>query len=125
MHRVSLCTYFDVRGKYFTLRALGKCIFTLCKFCIASTTVVRGAPNTSNFTSRSCARPRQSTPRVARHAYKLQLYHAFARSTTRHASKLQKVATYLAFLRSTMPIHGKGCASSCNFTSRSCARPRH
>ena len=62
-----------------------------------------------NFTSRSVARPRQSMGGVARDAEKLQLYLAFARSTT--------------------PIHGKGCASrrkigkNCNFTSRSRARP--
>ena len=43
-----------------------------------------------NFTSRSRVRPRQSMVRVARHAEKLQLY--------------------LAFARSTAPIHGKGCA---------------
>ena len=52
---------------------------------------LRVAPKSCNFTSRSVARPRQSMVRVARHAEKLQLYFAFARSTT--------------------PIHGKGCAS--------------
>ena len=63
-----------------------------------------------NFISRSHIRPRQSMVRVARDAAKLQLYLAFGRSTT--------------------PIHGKGCESrrkvgkSCNFTSRSRVRPR-
>ena len=96
---------------------------------------LRVTPKSCNFASRSVARPRQSMRRVARHAEKLQLYLAFSRSTT--------------------PIHGKGCASrrrvrkkvaplprvrsldhanpwerlhvtpkSCNFTSRSVARPR-
>ena len=52
---------------------------------------LRGAPKNCNFTSRSRARPRQSMQRVARGPQKLQLYLAFARSTT--------------------PIHEKGCAS--------------
>ena len=55
----------------------------------------------------SVARPRQSTQRVARGTEKLQLYLAFGRSTT--------------------PIHAKGCASRrkvATFTSRSRARPR-
>ena len=54
--------------------------------------VARGADmleKVSNFTSRSRVRPRQSMGRVARHAEKLQLY--------------------LAFKRSTTPIHGKSC----------------
>ena len=43
-----------------------------------------------NFTSRSSVRPRQSMGRVARH--------------------VENVQDYLAFKRSTTPIHGKGCA---------------
>ena len=72
-----------------------------------------------NFTSRSRVRPRGSMGRVARHADKVQLYLAFTRSTTpihgkgcawrRHVGK--KVQLYLAFARSTTPIHGKGCPS--------------
>ena len=54
-------------------------------------TRLRGNPKSSNFTSRSYTRPRQSPQRVAREPQKLQLYLAFARSTT--------------------PIHAKGCAS--------------
>ena len=52
---------------------------------------LRVTPKMCNFTSRSSVRPRQSMGRVARHAENVQLY--------------------LAFLRSTRPIHGKGCAS--------------
>ena len=100
-----------------------------------------GNPQSCNFTSRSGARPRQSTERVARHAEKLQLYLAFARSTTPihakgcasrrkvanlprvrphdHANprkrlrvapkSCKKLQIYLAFGRSTTPIHAKGC----------------
>ena len=72
-----------------------------------------------NFTTRSCVRPRQSMGRVARHAENLQLYLAFSRSTTPIHYNFRYVALngwknmqlYLAFLRSTTPIHGKGCAS--------------
>ena len=72
-----------------------------------------------NFTSRSRVRLRQSMGRVAHHADKVQLYLAFTRSTTpihgkgcawrRQVGK--KVQLCLAFARSTTPIHGKGCPS--------------
>ena len=57
--------------------------------------------------------------RVARHAENVQLYLAFKRSTTpihgkgcasrRHVGK--NVQLYLAFVRLTTPVHRKGCAS--------------
>ena len=72
----------------------------------------------NNFTSRSCVRPCHSMGRVARHAENVQLYLAFSRSTTpihcnfRYVAPngWKKMQLYLAFVRSTMPIHGKGCA---------------
>ena len=80
---------------------------------------LRVTPKMCNFTSRSSVRPRQSMGRVARHVENVQLYLAFKRSTMpihgkgcawrRHVG--QNVQRYLAFLRSTTPIHGKGCAS--------------
>ena len=113
----------------------------------------------SNFTSRSCIRPRQSTQKVARGAYMLLKSNNFtSRSRARPRQSMETVARgayelqlYLAFARSTTPIHGNGCAGrrkvatlprvrafdhanpwkglrvmpkSCNFTSRSRARPR-
>ena len=99
---------------------------------------MRGNPQSSNFTSRSHARPRQSPRRVAREPCGNPKSCNFtSRSVARPHQSTQRVARgpsklqlYLAFGRSTTPIHGKGCASrrkvgkSCNFTSRSRARPR-
>ena len=44
----------------------------------------------------------------------------------RVARGAENVQLYLAFKRSTTPIHGKGCTwpKMCNFTSRSSVRPR-
>ena len=69
-----------------------------------------------NFTSRSRVRPRQSMGRVARDADKVQLYLAFARSTTPiHGNfrlvtpnSWKKMQFYLTFARSTMPIQSMG-----------------
>ena len=71
-----------------------------------------------NFTLRSCVRPRQSVGRVARVRQNVQLYLAFSRSTTPIHCNFRcvtpngrkKMQLYLAFLRSTMPIRGKGCS---------------
>ena len=48
-----------------------------------------------------------------------------AKSCAGTLRELDKLQLYLAFGRSTTPIHGKGYATpkSCNFTSRSVARP--
>ena len=80
---------------------------------------LRVTPKMCNFISRSSVRPRQFMGRVARHAENVQLYLAFKRSTTpihgkvcasrRHVGK--NLQLYLAFVRLTTPIHGKGCAS--------------
>ena len=67
-----------------------------------------GNAESCNFTSRSRARPRQSTQRVAR-----------------HAEMLQKDATLpriRAFDHATQRVGGA--PKSCNFTSRSRTRPR-
>ena len=94
-----------------------------------------------NFTSRSCVRPRQSMGRVARHADMLEKCATLPRVRAfDHANPWEglrvtptcwkNMQLYLAFVRSTTPIHGKGCASRrhvgklCNFTLRSCVRPR-
>ena len=71
-----------------------------------------------NFTLRSCVRPRQSVGRVARVRQNVQLYLAFSRSTTPIHCNFRcvtpngrkKMQLYLAFLRSTTPIRGKGCS---------------
>ena len=101
---------------------------------------LRGAPKSCNFTSRSVAGPRQSMVRVAWDAEKLEKVATLLRvrsldyanpweglrGTPKSWKKLQ---IYLAFARSTTPIHGKACAGrrkvgkKCNFTSRSVARP--
>ena len=94
-----------------------------------------------NFTSRSCVRPRQFMGRVARHADMLEKCATLPRVRAfDHANPWEglrvtptcwkNMQLYLAFVRSTTPIHGKGCASRrhvgklCNFTLRSCVRPR-
>ena len=95
------------------------CISTLCLSSLLSKasyrrTRLRGNPKSSKFTSRSYTRPRQSPQRVAREP----------------SGNPQKLQLYLAFGRSTTPIHAKGCTGtlwdpqSSNFTSRSRARPR-
>ena len=70
-----------------------------------------GNPKSCNFTTRSCTRPRQSPQRVARCC----------------ASRL-KVATVPRVRALDHANPGKGLRvtpKSCNFTSRSCTRPRH
>ena len=80
---------------------------------------LRITPTRCNFTSRSHVRPRQSMGKVARGADKLEKKCNFAshsrvrprQSMVRVARHADKVQLYLAFARSTTPIHGKGCAS--------------
>ena len=116
-------------------------ISTLCLSSLLSmASYVRepcGNPKSCNLTSRSQARPRQSPPRVAREPCGAPKSCNFtSRSVAQPHQSMQRVARgpdklqlYLAFGRSTTPIHGKGCAvrrkvgKRCNFTSRSRVRP--
>ena len=110
-------------------------IYVLLSMASYRRTRLRGNPKSSNFSLRSHARPRQSPQRIPREPCENpKSCKITSRSVVRpHQSMArgpQKLQLYLAFGRSTTPIHGKGCASrrkvgkSCNFTSRSRARPR-
>ena len=89
-------------------------IYVLLSMASYRRTRLRRNPKSSNFTSRSCARPRQSPQRVAREPCGKPKGRSFtSRSYTRPRRFPQRVVREPC-----------GNPNSCSFTSRSRARPR-
>ena len=121
----TLCLSPALDSIYYTLHVLDSMfIVTLCLSSIiiyvllsmasCKRTRLRGNPKSSNFTSRSCARPRQSPQRVPRERCgNPKICNFTSRSYTRPRQSPQRVARE--------PCRNP---KSCNFTSRSRARPR-
>ena len=124
----TLCLSPALDSIYYTLHVLDSMfIVTLCLSSIIiyvllsmasyRRTRLRGNPKSSNFTSRSCARPRQSPQTAAPEPCgNLESCNFTSRSGARPRQSTQRVARrpdklqlYLAFGRSTTPIHAKGC----------------
>ena len=93
-------------------------IYVLLSMASYRHTRLRGNPKSSNFTSRSHARPRQSPQRMPREPcgnpkscnFTSRSVARSHQSTQRVARGPSKLQLYLAFGRSTTPVHGNGCA---------------
>ena len=117
----TLCLSPALDSIYSTLHVLdSKFIVTLCLSSIIiyvllsmasyRRTRLRGNPKSSNFTSRSCARPRQSLQRVAREPCgNLKSCNFTSRSRARPRQSTQRVA---------FPIDGIGAGSGCRKKDR-------